>query len=174
MIEALRSSCPKTDTSRHHDQKPHLQIQYLRHASLLIQLRRSLPPLLQHRLHHLLIPRNKSDPKIPRNSHQRTLDSIVIHIIRIRRIRHTSLDLIQGEQTEQRGVDEFACYQSTGTGSGASAEGEVRGVGVGSWGVEGRWGGGRSEPAFGIEGCGVGTEVVGVCGLSVFCGRSME
>ena len=165
MIEALRSSCPKTDTSRHHDQKPHLQIQYLRHASLLIQLRRSLPPLLQHRLHHLLIPRNKSDPKIPRNSHQRTLDSIVIHIIRIRRIRHTRLNLVQTEQTKQRGVDEFACYQSTGTRSRAGAEGEVGRVGVGSRGVEGRWRGGGCEPAFGVEGCGGGTEVVCVCGL---------
>lgn len=144
------------------------------YALLLIQLRRPHPPLLQHRLPHLPIPRNKPDAKVPRNSHQRTLDSIVIYVIRIWWVRYTSLNLIQTEQTEQRSIDEFACYQSAGTGSGASAEGEVRGVDVGSWCVERRWGGEGSEPAFGVEGCGCGTEVVGVCGLLVLLRKEFE
>jgi len=136
-----------------------------RYALLLIQLRRPHPSLFQNRVHHLPIPRNKPNAKVPRYSHQRTLNSIVIHVISIRRIRHTSLDLVQTEQTEQHGVYELACYQSAGTRAGASTEGEVGRVGVGSRGVGGRFGGRGCEPAFGVEGCGRRTEVVCVCGL---------
>jgi len=165
VLRPSRSSCPKTTTSQHGHQKLHLRSQCRRDASLLVQLRRPHPPLFQNRVHHLHIPRNKPDPKIPRNSHQRTLNSIVVHVISIRRIRHTSLNPIQAEQTKQRSVDELACYQSTRTGSRASAEGEVRDVRVGSRCVEGRCGGRGCEPAFGVEGCGGGTKVVCVCGL---------
>jgi len=96
---------------------------------LFIKSSRPFLSFLQYSLYQLpILPLNNPHAKIPRNSHQRTLDRIVIHIIRVRRMRLTSLDLIQTEKPEQGCVDEFTGNQGAGTGARACAEGKMRRV----------------------------------------------
>lgn len=77
------------------------------HSPLLIKILRPLPPHLQHTLREPVIPRRKLNPKIPRNRHQRTLNLVIIHIIRVRRVLGASLDLVQADEAEKSAVDEF-------------------------------------------------------------------
>lgn len=117
--------------------------------------------LLQTFFHHRGISRNQLDLKFPRNSHECSLELVVLDVVRIRRLCLASYDLVGGEDTDERSVEKTLSDNLARAGACTSAETEVvqtRCGFLGGW-VKGR------QPALRIEFAGIRAEVIYIFGV---------
>lgn len=120
-----------------------------------------LRPLLGRRQtigRHGSIPRHQLHLEVPGDSHQRRLELVVVHVVRVRRLVLARDDLVRAQETQKRSVEEPGGDELARAGAGAGAEAEMGQA-------DGLLFGGRVEtlePALRVELAAVGAEVVNV------------
>jgi hypothetical protein len=120
-----------------------------------------LSPLLRRRQtlsRHGSIPRHQLHLEVPGNRHQRRLELVVVHVVRVRRLVLARDDLVRAQEAQKSSVEESRRNELARAGARAGAEAEM-GQADGlllSGRVE------TLEPALGVEFAAVWAEVVDI------------